>query len=80
LAQHNWDHIRDRHGLRLADVKRAIELADKRTRVRRGREKLWARNVGRNQWLCVVVAYEGQVGQVCTAIGTNKGPKEQELI
>jgi hypothetical protein len=81
LRQERWEHIVQGHpDVRLPDLKHAVEVADKRTNAGGSCEKLWARNVGPTNWLCVVVAYKRQVGLVRTAICTKKGPREQELI
>jgi hypothetical protein len=82
LTRKGWDHITDGHPeVRLPDLKRAVATAEKRTRGRyAGTEKLWARNLGPARWFTVVVAYEGRVGRVRTALGNTKDPRAGELI
>lgn len=59
----------------------AIENATERCRGRQpGREILFAPNLGPAAWLAVVVAYADGRGEVVTAYGHAKGPKEADLI
>jgi hypothetical protein len=84
LTQKCWDHIVTEHResrTQLESLKKTVQTADQRTKGNfPGSEKLWARDFGPSRWFTVVVAYEGRVGRVCTAIPSKKGPKEQELI
>jgi hypothetical protein len=82
LAQRSWDHVTTEHPeVRLAELKRAVETAEKRTSGKfAGTEKLWARNLGPAKWLTVVVAYEGRVGRVRTALGSTKDPRERDVL
>lgn len=82
LTQRGWDHAQTGHPeIRLPDLKRAVETAEKRTRGRFvDTEKLWARGVGPARWLVVVVAYEGRVGRVKTALAHTKDPRAGDLI
>lgn len=82
LTQERLDHIHDGHReVRAENIKKAVETADKRTKGNRsGIEKLWARNLPPAKWFTVVVAYEGRVGKVITALGVSKDPKSEELL
>jgi hypothetical protein len=77
-------HIARRHremeGCELA-IATAIENATERCHGRQpGREILYAPNLGPARWLAVVVAYVDGRGEVVTAYGHAKGPKEADLI
>lgn len=86
LTQERLDHVVERHSeIRPGDITQAVQRADTRTNSRNrrvGREILWcrSRDFGPAQWLCVVVAYEGRVGQVKTAYANGKGPREADRI
>ncbi|HEY0226938.1 MAG TPA: hypothetical protein VGC05_11230 [Mycobacterium sp.] len=82
LTQERLDHIHDGHReVRAENIKKAVEAAEKRTKGNRPhREKLWARNLPPAKWFTVVVAYEGRVGKVITALGVSKDPKSEELL
>ncbi len=82
LTRERLDHILDGHReVRVENIKKAVETAEKRTRGNTpGTEKLWARNLPPARWFAVVVAYEGRVGRVVTALGISKDPKSEELI
>ena len=60
LTEERWGHVVDHHpemATRLEDLKKAVQIADKRTRGNRlGTEKLWASGPGPTRWLSVVVA------------------------
>lgn len=84
LSRKAMDHIERGHselyGCEMA-VMTAIETALARCRgKRRGREVLYAPNLGPTAWLAVVVAYDGSNGRVVTAFGSKKGPREADLI
>ena len=83
VTQRSLDHIAEEHPeVRREDIMLAIACADRRTRSKRGRgrEMLWARNVGRWRYLVVVVAYSGTTGTVITAYPPRREPKEADLI
>jgi hypothetical protein len=84
LPERAMRHIARRHpemdGCELAIVT-AIENATERCEGRQpGREILYAPNLGPARWLAVVVAYTAGCGEVVTAYGHPKGPKEADLI
>lgn len=77
-------HIARRHpemdGCELA-ITTAIESAtDRCVGGQDGREILYAPNLGPAKWLAVVVAYTQDRGEVITAYGHAKGPKEADRI
>ena len=77
-------HVARRHpeldGCDLAIVT-AVETAIVRCRGNgQGHEVLYAPNLGPAAWLAVVVAYDGKRGNVITAFGSKKGPKEADVI
>ena len=82
LTQERMDHIQVGHPeVRAEHVKRALETADRRSKGNRPTtEKLWARNIPPAKWFTVVVAYEGRLGRVKTAIPSSDDPKTGELI
>jgi len=82
LTQERMNHIQENHREVRADhIKRALETADTRTQGNRpNTEKLWARNIPPAKWFTVVVAYEGRLGRVKTAIPSSDDPKTGELI
>lgn len=58
----------------------AIEVGVRcRTRVK-GREKLYAPELGPGKWLAVVVAYGEERGVVITAFADKNGPRESDRI
>lgn len=89
LSEEAMEHIEKGHpemrGCELAIVT-AIETATirchgrKRGKVVKGREKLYAPKLGPGEWLAVVVAYEGDTGQVVTAYADKNGPKKADRI
>ena len=84
LSRTAMEHIGPPHpeldGCELA-ITTAVETALARCRGRQaGREVLYVPNLGPAAWLVVVVAYDGQRGEVITAYGSEKGPKESDLI
>jgi hypothetical protein len=84
LPEKAMRHISRRHpemdGCDLA-ITTAIENATQRCLGRQpGREILYAPNLGPARWLAVVVAYSAGRGEVVTAYGHPKGPREADLI
>jgi len=64
-----------------AAIVTAVENALCRCRTRQsGREILYAPNLGPAAWLAVVVAYDGLKGEVVTAYGNKRGPREADRI
>jgi hypothetical protein len=81
VTERGLRHINTGHSeVRPADLLKAIQVADTRTKGRGRVELLWARNVGPSRWLVVRVAYEGGVGRVATAHASKKGPREEDLL
>ena len=76
-------HVAKRHpeldGCEMA-ISTAIETAAFRTQSTRGREVLYAANLGPAAWLAVVVAYDKKrLGRVITAYGSKKGPSGGQI-
>lgn len=77
-------HIAWRHpelaGCEVA-ITTAVENAEFRCRSKvKGREILYAANLGPARWLVVVVAYDDHGGSIITAYGSKRGPRTAELI
>jgi len=84
LKESAMRHIAKRHpeleGCEMP-ITTAVENAFERSRTRHdGREILWAANLGPAAWLAVVIAYDGEIGEVITAYGNKKGPKSEDRI
>lgn len=84
LTQERWEHIIEGHPeveRHLDGLKKCVETAENRTKGNRpGVEKLWVRKIGPAKWFAVVVAYDGRIGIVRTALAVTKGPRQGDLI
>jgi len=59
----------------------AVENAACRCRGKqRGREVLYAENLGPAEWIAIVVAFDRRVGEVITAYGSKRGPRSSDRI